>query len=250
MNFLLIDIAIAALLLFSVWNGYRKGFVLTLCGFLAIFVALIGASICSSLFAPPVADLVTPMLEETVQEALNAYMDDTLSDISISSQFPAPEGSDLLDLLDPTQLPIGAIPMEEITAALQDNPLLQRLAESFHGAVDSGSIDTTAHLAGALAAFIALQLARIVIFILAFFAINIAWFFLSHTLNLAFKLPVLSTLNALSGAVLGLVKGMVLVYIAVWLLKDGFISPEMMEGSKLLPFFAAGPAYLFSMISQ
>jgi len=248
MNF--VDILIVALLLLCVWSGYRKGFVLTLCGFLALFVALIGASICSSLFAPPVADLVAPMLEETVQEALTEYMDDTMSDLSISSQLPIPEGADLLDILDPTQLPIGAIPMEAVVDSLKENPLLQRLAESFQAAVDSGAIDTTTHIARAVAEFTALQIVRIVIFILAFFTMNIAWFLLSHALDLAFKLPVLSALNAVSGAALGLVKGLALVYIAVWLLKDGFIPPETMNGSKLLPFFSAGPALLFSMISQ
>ena len=35
MTYLMFDIAIAALLLFAVWRGYQRGFVLTLCGFLA-----------------------------------------------------------------------------------------------------------------------------------------------------------------------------------------------------------------------
>ena len=40
-SYLIFDIIIAALLLLAAWRGYKKGFVLTLCGFLALFVAFI-----------------------------------------------------------------------------------------------------------------------------------------------------------------------------------------------------------------
>ena len=43
MNPIIYDVLAAAVLILALWEGYRKGFVLTLCGFLALFVALIGA---------------------------------------------------------------------------------------------------------------------------------------------------------------------------------------------------------------
>ena len=43
MTYLILDLVIAALLAMAAWRGYRRGFVLTLCGFLAIFVAYVGA---------------------------------------------------------------------------------------------------------------------------------------------------------------------------------------------------------------
>ena len=48
MTYLIFDVVLALLLLIAAWRGYRKGFVLTLCGFLAIFVAFIGASVVSN----------------------------------------------------------------------------------------------------------------------------------------------------------------------------------------------------------
>ena len=49
MNYLIFDVIIALILLFALWRGDSRGFILTLCGFLAIFVAFIGACIvCSS----------------------------------------------------------------------------------------------------------------------------------------------------------------------------------------------------------
>ena len=44
MSYLFFDLILAVVLAVTVFQGYRKGFVLTLCGFLAVFVALIGAA--------------------------------------------------------------------------------------------------------------------------------------------------------------------------------------------------------------
>ena len=55
MNYLIYDAVIALVLLFFFWRGYAKGFVLTLCSLLAVFVALIGASFLSNALAEPVA---------------------------------------------------------------------------------------------------------------------------------------------------------------------------------------------------
>ena len=99
--------------------------------------------------------------------------------------------------------------------------------------------DIVTHAAQALAHFVAVQIARIVIFAVAFFAVLIAWFFLSHALDLVAKLPVLSTVNAWGGGAVGLVKGALIVYIAVWLLRGSYIPPAAIEGSYLLKFFAS-----------
>ena len=39
MSYLFFDLILAVVLAVTVFQGYRKGFVLTLCGFLAVFVA-------------------------------------------------------------------------------------------------------------------------------------------------------------------------------------------------------------------
>ena len=50
MSYLIFDLVIAILLVLAVFQGYRRGFVLTLCGFLAVFVAFFGATILSTLW--------------------------------------------------------------------------------------------------------------------------------------------------------------------------------------------------------
>lgn len=45
MSFVIFDVVILILLLLTAWKGYRRGFVLTLCSLLAVFVAFIGATV-------------------------------------------------------------------------------------------------------------------------------------------------------------------------------------------------------------
>ena len=59
---------------------------------------------------------------------------------------------------------------------------------------------------------------------------------MSHALDLAFRLPVLSSINRLMGGAIGFVKGVLVVFIAVWLLK-GHLPPEAVEQTVLLKFF-------------
>ena len=80
------------------------------------------------------------------------------------------------------------------------------------------------------------QLARIILFALAFIAILVAWWVMSHALDLAFHLPVLNTLNRLGGLVLGFGEGVALCFILCWLLRDSYITAEMIDGSFLLPY--------------
>ena len=217
MTYLMFDIAIAALLLFAVWRGYQRGFVLTLCGFLAIFVALIGASVVSSAMAEPVSRTIQPIVEQHIQQLLDEQL---------------PEGGLSVDAED-----LPAIPLQEALDLLKNSDLYKGFANAFQEAVDSGMVAATASAARVIADYVAKQIAQIVLFLIAFVLILIVWFFISHALDLAFHLPVLSTLNRWSGAVLGLAKGALLVYIACWLLKDSVIPREAIGSTYLLNLF-------------
>ena len=225
MTYILFDIAVAAVLLFFLWQGYRKGFILTLCGFLAVFVAFIGATLISDALAKPVAQAIVPVVENGIHNALEQSIQDTAS--AAGSQVPIPEQLPLSDVLD----------------ALQGSPLFHTLAESFQQAVNDGVETVAANAAQALAEYVAQQIARTVLFVLAFVAVLAAWFVLSHTLDLAFKLPVLSTLNHWAGAGVGLIKGGLILFIAAWLLKGSFIPPQAVEHTYLLKFFCTASPF-------
>ena len=157
MNYIIYDIIIAAVLLFFLWRGYCKGFVLTLCSLLAVFVALIGASVLSNALAEPAAKAVEPVVAARIQESLAEAIQNT--------EFVSVDGG------------VAEKP-EEIALAgviqhLKETELFQGFADAFQKAVDSGVAEVTANAAQALAHFAAVQIARIVIFVIAFFAVLI-----------------------------------------------------------------------------
>jgi len=235
MQYIPYDLIVALLLLLSLWQGYRKGFVLTLCGLLALFVAFIGATLISDTLAQPVANSIQPIVERHIQDLIQ------------EQQIPA----DLSDLLTDEILDDVQIPLEDVLAPLRDSSLFQGFADAFQNAVESGAVAVAGDAAKAIAGYVALQLAETVLFLVAFITILVLWSLLSHVLDLAFRLPVLSTLNHWAGAVLGLLKGFVLVYIAVQLLENGFLSPDVIEDTYLLRFFSRfHPMMLFAAISQ
>ena len=230
MDYILYDIALLAILAFFLWRGYRKGFVLTLCSLLAIFVALIGASFLSNALAEPVAKAVEPVVERRIQAALTEAIRNT--------EFVAVDGG---VAETPEELPLNAV-----VEQLKESKVFQGFADSFQKAVDTGVTKVATHAAQALAHFVAVQIARMVIFVIAFFAVLIAWFFLSHALDLVAKLPVLNSVNRWGGGAAGLVKGALVLFIAAWLLKDSYIPSEAVENTFLLKFFCtASPLSFF-----
>ncbi len=223
MNYIIYDLIIAAVLLFFFWLGYRKGFVLTLCSLLAVFVALIGASILSNALAEPVAKAIEPVVANSIHDTVSSYYQ-RAPEVGASSR-------DEADWL-------AQLPVDELLEPLKESKAFKGFADAFQKAVDDKAADIVTHAAQELAHFVAVQIARMVIFAVAFVAVLIAWFFISHALDLVAKLPVLNTVNAWGGGAVGLVKGALIVFIAVWLLTDSYISPAAVESSYLLKFFA------------
>lgn len=221
MTYLVYDLAVAAILALFVFLGSRKGLVLTLCSLAAVFVALIGAAFLSNTLAEPVAKAVEPAVERRIQESL--------SEAIRSTEFISVNGG-------VAERP-EEVALSGVISHLKESHLFQGFADSFQKAVESGVAEVTANAAKALAHFVAVQIARLVIFVLAFFAVLVAWFFFSHTLDLVAKLPVLSTVNRWGGAAAGLVKGALVLFIAAWALRDGYIPQEAVENTFLLNFF-------------
>lgn len=228
MSFLIFDLILAAVLIVTVLQGYRKGFVLTLCGFLAVFVAFIGASILSDAMAEPVSQAVRPAIEMNIHSALQDSLDQ--QGIALPEGSASSQGDTSLDILGQT------FSLDQILEMLGDSSLVQHFSDAIHGAVTQGVLAVTSDVVASIAGYIAFQIAHSVLFVICFALVLAVWHFLSRTLNLAFKLPVLSTLNHWAGAGMGLVKGAALLFIACWLLRS-LIPQEAVDGTVLLHFF-------------
>ena len=230
MPYLVFDLAILAILVFFTWLGSRRGLVLTLCSLLAVFVALIGASFLSDTLAEPVAKAIEPMVTSSIHDTVTSYYQRS------PAENTSAEEQDWL----------AQLPLDELLEPLQNSRLFKGYAQTFQKAVDDGVTEIVTHAVQALAHFVAVQIARIAIFAAAFFALLIAWFFLSRALDLVAHLPILSAVNHWGGGIAGLIKGMLVLFIACWLLRSSLISPDAIRQTVLLKFFCtASPLSFF-----
>ena len=91
MSWLIFDAVLGIVLVLAAVQGYRKGFVLTLCGFLAVFVAFFGASVLSNALAGPVAEAIRPVVEERLEQAMQKSLEEQgWSDGEVSSRRTVP----------------------------------------------------------------------------------------------------------------------------------------------------------------
>jgi len=225
---IVIDLLLAAVLALFIWLGARKGFVLTLCSLLAVVVALVGATLISNTLAPMVADALEPKVTAAIEEQLDTY----IQEVSAAG---------------------GELSPVQVFAALKEKGGVYEWVagqlEQVPGAADP-IVGAASQAIARAARTVAEQLARGVIFSVAFLLVLIAWFFISHALDLVSKLPVIDSLNHTLGGVLGAVKGLVIVYAAAWVLCSltGTVSPETAEKTYLLSFLLAhSPLELLSL---
>lgn len=223
MPFILFDIAIIAILLFFVWRGAHKGFVLSLFGLVAILVAFVGANFLANALAPKVGAALEPRFAAAIEQQLD-------------EQFKA---TDAPALPEGTEGEAADYPLQDVLDVLKGMGLYEDLINTVDKAVQDGMSQVAANAAAAVAAAIAQSVAYMLIFLIAFVLIVLAWTILSHALDLVAKLPGLNMLNKTAGGIIGFFKGCIILFVLAWLLRiSGNLIPEdAVLHTTLLKFF-------------
>ena len=209
---LVLDIVIAAVLVYCFVLGVRRGLILTLCSLLAVLLALVGGWYLSTHYAAPLQEKLEPVLVE-----------------KLAHQGEDPAAAADQPETDPPPLP------ERFLQAVQE-----RMIAAGQSAVES----TTAAWAAAIAAL----LAKSILFLAGFLAVLLVWTVLCRVLDLVARLPGLHLLNKVLGGAVGLVKGVLILMVARWALCDllGWIGPDVIAESRLLPYLTRLP--IFSLL--
>lgn len=222
---ILIDLILLAALLFFVLMGAKRGFILTLCSLVAVVVALVGANLAADTLSPKIADAIRPRLEQAIQESLEEKA---------------------------LEVGTAAGDMDVLAVLREKGGLYEWAADAVGDALNSSNlIPSAAGIAANAAAALAQQLARGLIFLAAFLVVLLAWTLLSHALDLVAKLPGINGLNRMLGAALGLLKGLVVLYLASWCLctLTGLIPPETAAETRLLALLIRfDPLELFGLL--
>jgi len=230
---LVLDLLVVLTVVFFAWRGWKKGLILTLFSLVAVFVALLGANFLAAHFEPAAADYLAPRFETMLTDQFTQELE--------REQESRPETSF-------EELPVSNLVMD----FLRNVGLFESLAEDFSASVKDTAQKSIESAAALIAVTLAKLVAKTLLFIFFFAGILIVWFIISHLLDLVFKLPVLDTLNSTGGMVCGLIKALLVIWIAVLLfqLKSNLITNETLHSSFVLRFFVAyNPIFYFISMS-
>jgi hypothetical protein len=223
----IIDIIIILVLAFYVWRGAKKGLILTLFSLLAIFVAFFGAKAVAVNFAKPVANIIRPSIQLTIEGVITGK---TPADLPAASPAPSESQSDSSAAASESPETSSAagnsdFTLQQILDLMGESEVFSGLRGFLEDAIKEKTLEVTTTAAAAVSAYLARLIATALLFGLSFLLILLLWFLISRALDLAFKVPILSAVNGLGGGLIGLIKGTLVVMVVVWLARlAGFIT--------------------------
>lgn len=215
------DLVILAILALFLWRGWRKGLILSLCGLVVVILSLVGANFIADTAAPPVAKALQPKLAEAIEENVSDYMATHYDDIVPSD---APAGTEV----------------NPWDALREMGGIYAWCADSVEDAISQFSRNLDLSEMYAIAANrVAERLAHHILFAVAFVVLFVLLTLLLHALDLVAKLPGLKFCNGLGGGLIGLVKGVLVLFVVVTVLgisSRSLFSPEVVEKTYLCKF--------------
>ena len=227
----IIDIVVAAVLVRFLIYGGSRGLIRSLAGLVAVVIALVGAGIAAATFAPPAAEFVTPLIAEKIEERV----EDAVASRSDDVQMPEVEVAE--------DLTVG-----ELLAILGlDEEVRGQLSEQAESAVR----DTGAAVVEAVVESVAYSFIYGALYILVFLLLILLVHVLIGAMDLVMKLPGLNLLNALGGALVGVIEGALLLFLAVWVLRRlgvSFETEALAEAHILRIFTANTPLSVLSLL--
>lgn len=216
---IVMDIAIAAVFVLFAALGWKRGLFRSLAELAAMVLALLLASQIAAAAAPEVIDRV---LRPAAHRAIEARVDEMTAE-SVSAAAP---GEELARVVE-------SIPNRFVREQAQG------LLESLEGAdlltpAQDRLEQAGKEIADAVLDGVAYSLVHSIVYLIAFMVLTALLRLVVRLVSAALRLPVLRQFNEAGGALLGMVKGAVVICLAVWVLgRTGAVTLEMAEGSIL-----------------
>lgn len=205
-----VDIFMAACLLLALVLGVRQGFLQSLARVAIIIVALLGAAWLAEHLADPAAKWLEPMLTEKIQQQMDGQ--------AAAADDPSLAAAGLLETFG-----FSGEALDKLVESATEKA--QEVGQTLLSAVVSTVLRSVAYA---------------VVYLVSFLLLLLLLRLLLAPLHLFTKLPVVHGINAVMGGALGLVKGALLLFFAVCLLRrlQIWITPELISQTYILRFFA------------
>lgn len=193
----IIDIVVVVFLMAFTIYGAKRGLLRALAGVVIVVLALIGAGMIATSFSTPVAKIATPLVREHIVQRVGDAMAewDEAEESNIDPQT-------IQDIL--TQLGLEEKSLDTIVDALQgaDSAVSGVVADAVMDAAVESLVRSVVYG---------------ILYVLSFILLMILLHVLAGAAGLLTKIPGVHALNALGGAILGLIEGALLLFLAVWI---------------------------------
>ena len=219
----IIDAVAVAILAFFVLWGAHQGLLRSLAGLLTIVVALVGAGLIAGALADSAARLAGPLVEERIRTQVDEAITAQSSQKVKMPELDVEGGDEEFDIQDLLAL-MG---------------LDQDVRDSLTEEIQEKAVDAGTTIATAVVESVVRSVLYGVVFLLSFLALTVLLKLAIGALDLVAKLPGLHLLNTLGGAAAGLVQGVVLAFLAIWIARRLGISfgTETVAQTHILHFF-------------
>jgi uncharacterized membrane protein required for colicin V production len=215
---LAIDAAIIAIVAFCGWRGYKSGLIRGAFGVVALIASLLVANIAASAYSGEFTEMLKPFIGGIVETTI-AEMgeEEDIEPDTIESESESEE-------LKTAYTALRRIGLPDTAAA--------RVAE-----LSTDDFDLEAYLPDLIADKLSSVLAYVAVFAIGFILLAIVFAVIGNLVGVVFSLPGLDILDKILGALLGLAKGLLIVYtLAAVARYAGLIAPEITEGTTVLKY--------------
>ena len=190
-----------AIPVFCAWRGYKNGIIRGVFGILAIIVALYCGNIIANMYSKDFDGMLSPFIGGMVDTSENTVMS-------------KPDEA-VVHISDSEKTDVGAVSYAIIRQMGVAEGAAKALAEEVSeecANVDQAMCDTIGEKLSA-------RFSYIVVFCVAFAMIAILFTVIGNIINISFQIPVLGVAEPILGAVLGAVRGILIMYAVAMFLR-------------------------------
>lgn len=215
---LVIDLAIIAIIAFCAWRGYRNGLIRGAFGVVALIVSLFVANIAAVAYSEEFTGMLKPFISGVIET--------TLVDIRDENIVYKPEEHEHLNTTEEFGLAYTALRQ---LGFMESSSV--RVAEL---ALEDG---VTGYLADLIGDKLSSVLAFVAVFGIAFILLAIVFAVVGNLIGFIFSLPGLKLVDSITGVLLGLVKGWLIVLaLAVIVRYFGLLATSTVEETSILSY--------------
>jgi uncharacterized membrane protein required for colicin V production len=226
---LLIDLSILGTIAFCTWRGYKNGLIRGVFGVVSLIVSLLIANIAAQAYAdeakgmlmPFVSGIVDSTLTEMIEEGIeyqHLAHDHDIDDVDFGTAYTA----------------LRQIGLPEAAAVSIAEQALESAKQALENDV-AGGVGT--FLSDLIAERLSSALSFVAVFGVAFLLVAIIFAVIGNLVGVVFALPGLKLVDIIAGSVLGLLKGVIIVYtIAVIIRYFGLLAQTTLERTFFLNY--------------